>query len=266
VNYSRTNPVRETIVLVGGLIGAAAVFIIGIALVVDLIVPLIPISWEARVFPGFATLFKPEPMDGSKERRERLQALLDRMSSHWSENPYQLRIDIMEESQDNAFAFPGGLVLITSGMLDDVESENELAFVIGHELGHFRNRDHLRHLGRGVALGLLVAVIRGTGGGESATSLIALAGELTTRSFSRAQEEAADAFGLELVHEEYDTVAGAWDFFGRLPQPSPTLGRSGATYLSTHPLSKERIEALEQLASDRGWPTEGELSPLRNEH
>ncbi len=262
VNYSRTSVGRETVLLVGGLIGAAGVFVILVALVVDLIVPLIPISWEARVFPGFSTLFAPELTDENRERREQLQELVDRIASHWSDNPYDVRADVMEEERDNAFAFPGGLVLVTSGMLDHVQSENELAFIVGHELGHFRNRDHLRHLGRGVAFGLLVAVIRGTSGGESATALIALAGNFTTRSFGRAQEEAADAFGLELVYEEYGTVAGAWDFFEQLPQPKPIVGRHVTSYLSTHPLNNERIEALDQLASERGWSTEGEVQPL----
>ncbi len=262
VNYSRTSVGRETVLLVGGLIGAAGVFVLLIALTVDLIVPLIPISWEARVFPGFSTLFAPEATDEDRERREKLQTLVDRIASHWPDNPYEVRADVMEEGQDNAFAFPGGLVLVTSGMLDHVQSENELAFIVGHELGHFRNRDHLRHLGRGVALGLLVAVIRGTGGGESATALVALAGSFTTRSFGRAQEEAADAFGLELVHEEYGTVAGAWDFFERLPQSKPSVGRHVASYLSTHPLNNERIEAMDQLASERSWSTEGDVQPL----
>ncbi len=261
VNYSRTSVGRETVLLVGGLIGAAGAFVILVALVVDLIVPLIPISWEARVFPGFSTLFAPELTDENRERREQLQELVDRIASHWSDNPYDVRAEVMEE-RDNAFAFPGGLVLVTSGMLDHVQSENELAFIVGHELGHFRNRDHLRHLGRGLAFGLLVAVIRGTGGGESATALIALAENITTRSFGRAQEEAADAFGLELVYEEYGTVAGAWDFFEQLPQPKPSVGRHVASYLSTHPLNNERIEALDQLASERGWSTEGEVQPL----
>ena len=262
VNYSRTNIGRETVLLVGGLIGAAGVFVIVIALIVDLIVPFIPISWEARIFPGFSMLFAGDESENNDERREKLQGLVDRIASHWPDNPYDVRAKVMEEGQDNAFAFPGGMVLVTSGMLDHVQSENELAFIVGHELGHFRNRDHLRHLGRGVALALMVAVIRGTGGGESATSLVALAGSLTTRTFGRAQEQAADAFGLQLVHEEYGTVVGAWDFFERLPHPEPNVGRRVAGYLSTHPLNNERVEALGRLASERGWSTDGEVRPL----
>ena len=247
--------------MLGGLVAVAGVLFLVVALLVDLVVPMIPTSWEARLFPGFALLFDRDDTGSEDDSEARLQALLDRMSAHWSDNPYRIEIRVLEEGMPNAFAFPGGLVLVTSGMLEEVESENELAFILGHELGHFRNRDHLRHLGRGAALGLLVAVLRGSGGGESATGFVSLAANLTTRSFSRAQEEEADAFGLELVHREYQTVAGAWDFFDRLPQPGSHLGRQVATYLSTHPLSDERIETLERLASDQGWSSEGEPRP-----
>lgn len=261
MNYSRTRPVREAAVLLGGLVAVAGVLFLVVALLVNLVVPMIPTSWEARLFPGFALLFDRDDTGSEDDSEARLQALLDRMSAHWSDNSYRIEIRVLEEGMPNAFAFPGGLVLVTSGMLEEVESENELAFILGHELGHFRNRDHLRHLGRGAALGLLVAVLRGSGGGESATGFVSLAANLTTRSFSRAQEEEADAFGLELVHREYQTVAGAWDFFDRLPQPGSHLGRQVATYLSTHPLSDERIETLERLASDQGWSSEGEPRP-----
>ena len=261
MNYSRVRPVREAAVLAGGLLVIAGVLFVLVALLVDVIVPMIPTEWEARVFPGFALLFDQDDTGSDDDSQAKLQALLDRMSAHWSDNPYRIEIRVLEEGMPNAFAFPGGLVLVTSGMLEQVESENELAFILGHELGHFRNRDHLRHLGRGASLGLLVAVLRGSGGGESATAFVSLAANLTTRSFSRAQEEDADAFGLELVNQEYQTVAGAWDFFGKLPQPGSTLGRHVTTYLATHPLSDERIETLERLASDQGWSSEGEPRP-----
>lgn len=256
-------PLREAATLTVGLAGAAVVLFLLVGLLVDVLVPLIPIAWEARVFPGFALVLRQDDGESNDDLEVSVQALLDRMAAHWSDNPYRLESLIQDEATPNAFAFPGGLVLLTSGLLEQVESENELAFILGHELGHFRNRDHLRHMGRGAALGLLVATLRGSGGGESATTFVSLAANLTARSFSRAQEEAADAFGLDLVHQEYQTVVGAWDFFEKLPHPSSHLGRQVQTYLSTHPLNDERIQALERLAIDRGWTSEGERRPWK---
>ena len=58
--------------------------------------------------------------------------------------------------------------MVSTGLLEQTASENELAFVVGHEIGHFRNRDHLRGLGRGVAFGLVLAALSTSGAGTAA--------------------------------------------------------------------------------------------------
>jgi Zn-dependent protease with chaperone function len=139
------------------------------------------------------------------------------MVSHWPDNPYVYEIAIWDESEANAVALPGGVIAVTRGLLDSVESENELAFVLGHELGHFHNRDHLRGLGRGAVFSLLLVVV-GLGGGGSAVQLASLAGQLAQREADRDREIEADHFGLALLAAEYGHVSGAEIFFS----PSPT--------------------------------------------
>ena len=80
----------------------------------------------------------------SSEFRQGLQTLLDRVALHWPESPYAFHAVVWEASQPNAFALPGGWVAVTTGLLEGAGSENELAFVLGHELGHFRG--HVRPL------------------------------------------------------------------------------------------------------------------------
>ena len=168
---------------------------------------------------------------------------------------------IQEEGTPNALAFPGGLVVVTSGLLEQVESENELAFVLGHEIGHFRHRDHLRGIGRGVAFALVMGAL-GLGGSGGAAQLAALSGQLAARGFDRDQESDADRFGLALVQQEYGHVAGAWEFFQRLPDLDGSVEKEIVHYLATHPLSEERIEALHALALERGWSQMGTVVPL----
>jgi predicted Zn-dependent protease len=145
--------------------------------------------------------------------------------------------------------------------MKQVESENELAFVLGHELGHFRNRDHLKSLGRDLALALLIATLSQ---GSSVGDLAALSGDLAGRSFSRetGREAEADAYGLSLVVAEFGHLEGATDFFEKLPAPENVVERSLSSYLNTHPLSEERIEDMTRLAEEKGWPAEGELTPV----
>jgi len=258
INVSPEHPLRELAVLLGGLL--AAVLGIGVvaALAVDWIVPRLPPGVEMALFGGLA----PDPdAEATDPRAARVQALLDRLAAHGPETPYAFRVDVMDAEEPNAFALPGGMLLVTSGLLERATSENELAFVLGHELGHFHDRDHLRGLGRGVATGLVLAALGATGA-DVTVALADTASGLAERSFGREQEREADAFGLALVHAEYGHVAGATDFFQHLPDPDGAADDALAGWLSTHPRSAERADALRRLARERVWRLGGETRAL----
>jgi Zn-dependent protease with chaperone function len=157
------------------------------------------------------------------------------------------------------------VIAVTNALLESVESENELAFVLGHELGHFHNRDHLRGLGRGIAFSLLLVAV-GVGGGGSAVQLASLAGQFAQRDFSRDQEIEADRFGLALLAAEYGHVSGAAAFFEHLPEREGPLEGGLASYFSTHPVNADRIQALHEVASEMGWELRGERQPLPSLH
>ena len=257
INTSDDHPLREFALLVAGLIGAVLALIAIAALAIDRLVPLVPPALEARWFGGFA-----DAVAAADPRSAPVQALLDRLASHWPDAPYPFRVGVLDEPDPNALALPGGAILVTSGLLDQVASENELALVLGHELGHFRARDHLRGLGRGLAAQLVVGALGGSG--ELVSGLSGFAGALAQRGFDRRQESQADAFGLSLVQAEYGHVAGARDFFARLAssqRDAPNAGHRLARYLETHPLHEDRVEALAAEAAAHGWATEGALTP-----
>ncbi len=183
------------------------------------------------------------------------------MAQAWPAAPYAFDVGVIEEPDPNALALPGGRILVTRGLLLNARSENELAFVLGHELGHFRNRDHLRSLGRGLVTGLLTSAL-GAATGLGGSNPLGLAQGFAERGFGRSQERDADAFALGLVYALYGHVAGADDFFERLTADSSRrgVGRLGR-WLSTHPLSQDRIASLQRLAQERGWRAEGKLTP-----
>jgi Zn-dependent protease with chaperone function len=82
---------------------------------------------------------------------------------------------------------------------------------------------------------------------------------LTVRGFSRTQESNADEFALEVIHAEYGHVGSAFDFFRRDDESGG--GSRAASWISTHPLSGDRVTHLEQLASERGWSLAGVTRP-----
>ena len=255
INVSARHPLKEAATLIGGLLALLVVLGVVVAAGVDLAVGLIPPELEARVFPGGA-----EAGEGAPDaRREALQALLDRLAARWPEAPLRFQVSLLDEPQANAAALPGGSVLVTSGLVAAVDSENELAFVLAHELGHFAGRHHLRRLGRRAVYGLALAALTGRGG--IAGDLGSLTGELTSRGFDREQEREADAFGLALIAAEYGHAGGAADLFDHLGSDAPRIEEVVA-YFSTHPAGRDRTEALRGEAARRGWSTQAELRAL----
>ena len=254
VNRTPIDPLRETAILLGGLAVVGALVLLVLGIVLDVLLPHVPVSWEVRLFRPLAASAGTE--QAGDERIVVLQSLLDRLASHWAENPYPLHVDIVAAPQLNAFAVPGGTVVVTSGLLAQVASENELAFVLAHEIGHFAGRDHLRRLGRGLMFSWVVANF---GGGVAPADLVE---QLAARGFDRRQEAAADRFGLTLVEMEYGHVGGALDFFQRLPDATVGVAGDAAAYFSTHPVTRARIAELRAFARDRGWSLSGRLRAL----
>jgi beta-barrel assembly-enhancing protease len=264
IHEHTTRPVRELLILFAGIASVIVGLVIVVSLVVDFGVRQLPADLEARWFGGlWDALFMEEEGDREGERQEharaaRLQPLAERLARHWEGCPYQVRVHALDEETPNAAALPGGLVLVTTGLLDAVDSENALAFVLAHELGHFKGRDHLRRLGRSLVLTLFLSALTGS---ASAGELPGLLQEIAGSRYDRKDELAADRFALELVHAEYGHVADAAGFFEAMAARDERLPEA-LSYLSTHPDTRARVRALHAAAWEQGWPEEGEVVPL----
>ncbi|MDJ0788765.1 MAG: M48 family metallopeptidase [Myxococcota bacterium] len=257
INVTPTHPLSELVTLVAGIVGVTVVIALVGGFFLDAAFQRLPPRLETRIFGSFWSGLFEEATD--HPRAAAAEELLDRLATHWPDNPYELRLRVVAFEEPNAFAIPGGLVAVTEGLLDELESENELAFVLGHELGHFEGRHHLRGLGRGLILQLGLAVLFGGSAGETLPLLVA--GIAETR-FLRDHEREADRFGLALVYREYGHVAGADDFFGKLPDADADLADRIGSWVASHPVSEDRIEALDALAIERRYPREGALTPF----
>ena len=257
INVSDTHPLAEAGTLVLGLSLLFVVIVLALVFIVELLLLYVSPETEAELFSNWT----PDDLVSVVADDERLietRELAARLAKHWPDSPYTFRLEISDSEVPNAMAFPGGLIVVTTALLDRVESENELAFVLGHELGHFHNRDHMRMLGRTVILSIFFAAVTANDGGVSLGVNIA---DLTLRGFNRDQESAADDFGLEIVYAEYGHVNESWRFFDRLIDEDHSI--SGlATYLATHPSAGDRIEDLKLRAQMRGWPLTGAVENL----
>jgi Zn-dependent protease with chaperone function len=162
---------------------------------------------------------------------------------------YHFRFHVAESDELNAFAIPGGHVVVYTGLLKAVKRPEELAGVLAHELSHVTGRHSLRNLIETLGLGLIVQTIFG-----DASGLVAAASRgsetLLRQKFSRDAERAADDAGWDLMLAADVDPRGMIEFFRTMQaelagNPAALATEKQLNFLSTHPATAERIERLE---------------------
>lgn len=248
---------RELLILLGLFVG----FIVGVIWLLNLLLNgliwLIPPSVErqlgAVVVPAYQQLAQPS------SAQDTLNQLLNRLETQLPPEQGQNRdyqVLYVPDSTVNALALPGDAIVIYQGLVEQAESENELMMILGHELGHFAHRDHLRGLGRALLVQVAIAYFIGDVGAIQSAAASGVAA-VSRSQFSQSQEREADEFGLTLLQKTYGHVAGATDFFERMSQ------KAGANlaFFSTHPAPSQRVTKLKDLIEERNYLTK-DRSPL----
>ncbi len=186
---------------------------------------------------------------------------------HRSDMPYNFQC--VNAVYINAYAFPGGSIALTRGILLDLDNEAELAALMGHELGHVNARHSAEQASKGQLSSLLVgglSVLAGTQGaglGQLTQQLGALSQGLFLSSYSRANEREADLLGQEyMVKAGYSSkgFVGLMEMLNSLNKAKPS---STQMLFATHPMSSERLQAAVQR--DRNQYKNSRSFPLNRE-
>ena len=173
-------------------------------------------------------------------------------------DPNSVRVVLLNDPEINAFVAQGQIVYIQSGLLEAADNVNQLQGVTAHELGHVIAGDAIRSgQGQNQAIGISIlslvlgAVAIAAGAGADAGMGILQAGQRAALgeflAFTRAQEATADATGSRLLSKAGISGKGMLDFFAKLQNEEYRLAiYSKDSFDQSHPLSSERIQALEQ--------------------
>lgn len=164
---------------------------------------------------------------------------------------YDFDVLIVPDDTPNAAALPGGLILVHTGMLELVDSENELLSILGHEIGHYNGRDHLEGLGREV-VGVALSAMMFQNDAVLTTWVAGWPKLLADMDYSRSQELDADNWSLKILMAKYGHVAEASRTFEKLAYMQG--GHSVMDYLATHPHPQDRVNRLNKMARDQGLP------------
>lgn len=150
---------------------------------------------------------------------------------------YQYEFHVAEDAAVNAFAMPGGFVVVHSGLLALAANAEEVAGVLAHEVQHVEKRHSLKAMAKSAGLMVTVSLVFGDLGG-----LVSLGQDLIGLKFSRQHESQADAEGLKALVAAGIAPAGMRDFFRKMGEKeSLNLG-----WLSSHPASEDRFAALDR--------------------
>lgn len=239
VNVSHVPPIREFFILLGGLILICSIIYAALGFAVDLIVPRISVDFEKKL--GRIFVRRIANKDTTKETRE-VDKIFTGLVSHLPETGHEYSVQVVNSPHVNAFALPGGHVVVFKGLIDEIDSENELAFILGHELGHFAHRDHIRGLGRGLVLAVATTALFGND--NTLSNLVAGSLSMAEMKFSRKQESAADLFALRLINKHYGHAGGAVDFFKKIIRKKEI--NKFRYFFSTHPDPDARVKAIEK--------------------
>jgi|688.fasta_scaffold122849_4 predicted Zn-dependent protease len=153
------------------------------------------------------------------------------------------RFVAVESPTINAFAAPGGTILVTRGMLGHVTNEAELACVLGHEIGHVTRRHHIAVLQKSLLVSAGASALGATskaGSDEYRRLLIGESKEIFTRRLDRGAEREADEDGILLAARAGYDPAACLNFMQRLAGLKADTGALAALY-KTHPTAKERV-------------------------
>lgn len=238
--------------LIGGLTAAAA----GVVLFVTVGVPALsgpvaratPVSMEERMgdnINGQMSQLFPACENAAGQRV--LAALGDRIAAS-ADTPFDIRVRAVDAPMVNAFAMPGGRILVTGELIRQADTPDELSAVIAHEIAHVEQRHVMQAVWRNFGVGMLLDLVVGGGTGAGQQAVI-LAGQASELSYSRAAEAEADARGQALLHADGLSSEGMAPFFARLAGKGEASELDeAAEFMATHPDSARRARVARAAA------------------
>lgn len=257
VNVTSVHLLVNFAYLLGTVVIFSALVYLGLGAIADQLVTRMSPEMEAKIGQQLLSTVPDIATESYSPQQQHLQDLANSLATLNSNHSLPLTIHIQKNNYPNAAILPGGHILVTTSLLEEAESENELAFVLAHELGHHVVRDPLKALGRSL---VLVTVASALGFGNANTDIISLTGSLSGLHYSRQQETAADIYALSTVINFYGHGGASLDFFERIQAKNEEHLGKLSVYFSTHPLTEERIELLYQFATEKDWQMTGEVT------
>jgi beta-barrel assembly-enhancing protease len=172
---------------------------------------------------------------------QKLQAFADQV--RLSEK-YPIRVTVVRSKMVNAYALPGGQIVVYSGMLEKISDRSSLVALLAHEASHVNERHSLRSLLRSAADAIIVSVIFNDASGVTA-AIVGHAQTLKGLEYSRGKEREADEHGMQIMLRNNVDLSGMKRLMTILQKEGDVP--ESVSFLSSHPLTKQRIRAADKF-------------------
>ncbi len=183
---------------------------------------------------------------------EKSELLMDFYKAVGYSSDYNIRIDYADENVKNAFAIPGGQMVFYKGLIDEMESWEALAAVMGHELAHVNQRHSFKAVARSLSNFMIISVLTGDVGGVSSV-LLENAHSFSEMAYSRGHEKEADMVGLQYMSEQHIDPNGMIELFEILLSEHENEHEQASKmieFMSTHPLTQKRIDYIKEAIAE----------------
>jgi Zn-dependent protease with chaperone function len=229
----------------GLLVGGWGMYMYGLPAMADAVAQYVPVRWEVEL--GRRTLDEMVPAAercNDKPRVAALQSIVDRLVRAGGPTPYHYVVTVSKSNDFNAFAAPGGFIVVNQGLLGKTKTPEQLAGVLAHEIQHVERRHATKAICEELSGRALLAAMVGNGDGfGSALSAVHALGSL---GHSRQAEAEADREGMRRVIAADIDPQGMVQAFeimkGESPEGPPAL-------LSDHPDTADRLKRLKAIAA-----------------
>ena len=217
-----------------------------------LLTEIVPVSWEERLGRATVAQMVPEP---ARCVDPQLTSTMDRIVRLLEppDSPYRFHVIVADDPAVNAFAAPGGWIVINRGLLRKSRTPEEVAAVMAHEMQHVLQRHTTNGIMRQLSWRAAFALLIGDAG--AAGDLLYAAGALRELGYQREDEDAADREGLRLLREARIDPHAMTSMLAMLEKESEGMPQP-LVYLATHPNTAERRARMEELARSLRYSTE----------
>lgn len=194
-----------------------------------------------------------------------VQKIVDRLKPHAKFAEMDFQVYVVESSEVNAFALPGGQMVVYTGLIKNADSAEQLAGVIAHEMSHATLRHGLQQISQSLGVVAAIQLLVGDVGGLLALGT-QVAQQSVLTSYSRTAETEADLEGARMLHAAKIDPKAMAAFFAKLKDEHGDIP-GVISWLSTHPQHEDRIEAInkytESLPSVEYTPLEVEFDEAK---